>query len=81
VESGIKNAVTIAEHNGVPTFSWIGAKQRRSQQYAIFSTVLPEGWRGTADVSAHAGRIVVTERVAEAGGTDARTITLKAQNI
>lgn len=81
VESGIKNAVTIAEHNGVPTFSWIGAKQRRSQQYAIFSTVLPEGWRGTADVSAHAGRIVVTERVAEAGGTDARTITLRAQNI
>lgn len=80
VESGIKSAVTTAERNGRPTYSWIGARQRRSQHYAIFMAELPDGWRGTADVSAHDGSITITE-TASGAAVGARTITLRAQGI
>ena len=80
VESGIKNAVTTAERNGVPTYSWIGARQRRSQNYAIFLAELPEEWRGTADVCVCGGSIVITEVAAETA-IDGRTITLRAEGL
>jgi hypothetical protein len=80
VESGIKNAVKTTEHNGVPTYSWIGARQCRSQNYAIFLAELPERWCGTADVSVCGGRIVITEMASETA-VDARTITLRAEGI
>ena len=80
IESGIKNAVTKAEHNGVPTFSWIGARQRWSQRYVVFLAELPDAWCGTADVRASGGSIVITETASHAVA-DARTITLRAKDM
>lgn len=70
--NGVKNAVQQGRLFGVPTFSWIGGRAKRSQSYAIFMAPLPGGWRGTADVTANAGHIAITER--ETG----RMVMLKA---
>ena len=74
ISSSIKSAVAQGETDGVPTFSWIGPHAKRTQDYAIFLAEIPEGWRGTAEVEAGSGRVVITER----GGAGARTITLQA---
>jgi len=59
---GAKNAVTQGKNFGVPQYSWIDAKARRSQRYAIFLAEIPAGYRGVADLKAGNGEIVITEK-------------------
>ena len=48
----------------MPTFTWIGSKEKRTQQYAIFVAKLPAGaaWCGTADVVVDGGTVTIVER-------------------
>jgi len=59
---GAKNAVVRAKDFGVPEYSWIDGKAKRSQTYAIFLAEIPAGYRGVADLKAGDGQIVLTER-------------------
>jgi hypothetical protein len=70
--SGLRNAVTRGSVLGVPVYSWIEARQRRTQHYAFFLAAIPVGFKGVAGLSMETGRILLTER--ETG----RTISIKS---
>lgn len=72
---GVKAAVQESELLGTPTYSWIDSRATRSQGYAIFMAEIPSGWRGTADIAAGNGVILITEK--ETG----RTVSVKAAAI
>jgi hypothetical protein len=72
VVSGLRNAVSRGSVEGVPAYSWIEARERRSQKYAMFLAEIPVGFKGAGAVTAEDGRIIVTER--ETG----KTISIKA---
>jgi hypothetical protein len=59
---GIKQAVSEGKSMNVPTYGWIGPRERRSQSYAIFMAQVPRGWRGTADVFVKDGTIQIREK-------------------
>ncbi len=59
---GVKQAVSEGKSMNVPTFGWIGPREKRSQSYAIFMAEVPRGWRGTADISLKDGRIQIFEK-------------------
>ncbi len=62
VMPGIRSAVTPGSLFGVPTVSWIDARARRTQHYAVFLMQIPVGFQGVADLKAEAGAITITER-------------------
>jgi len=70
--AGLRNAVDRGSALGVPVFSWISARQRRTQAYAVFLAEVPLGFRGVADLREEGGKIVLTER-----GTG-KTIAIKS---
>jgi hypothetical protein len=70
--AGLRNAVDRGSALGVPVFSWISARQRRTQAYAVFLAEVPLGFRGVADLREEGGKIVLTER--ETG----KTIAIKS---
>jgi hypothetical protein len=70
--SGLRNAVERGSSLGVPVYSWIEARERRTQHYAFFLTEIPPGFKGVADLRTEGGRIVLTER--ETG----KTISIKS---
>jgi len=70
--SGLRNAVEKGSALGVPVYSWIEARQRRTQHYVFFLAEIPPGYKGVADLRTEGGRIVLTER--ETG----KTIALKS---
>lgn len=70
--SGLRNAVTRGSALGVPVYSWIEARQRRTQRYAFFLAEIPLGYKGVAALSIQNGQIILTER--ETG----KTITVKS---
>jgi hypothetical protein len=72
VVSGLRNAVDRGSTAGVPVFSWIEARQRRTQKYAFFLAEIPLGFKGVAALRAEGGRIVIAEK--ETG----RTIEVQA---
>ena len=59
---GLRNAVERGSVAGVPVFSWIDARQRRTQKYAFFLVQIPLGFKGVADLRIEDGRIVIAER-------------------
>jgi hypothetical protein len=69
---GLRNAVERGSALGTPVFSWIGAKQRRTQRYVIFLAEIPLGFKGVADLRTENGQIVVVER--ETG----KTVSIKS---
>jgi hypothetical protein len=70
--SGLRNAVERGSILGVPVYSWIEARQRRTQRYAFFLAEIPVGFKGVADLKTDNGRIVIVER--ESG----KTIAIKS---
>jgi hypothetical protein len=60
--SGLRNAVERGNSAGVPVYSWIEARQRRTQRYAFFLAEIPLGFKGVGDLREESGRIVITER-------------------
>jgi hypothetical protein len=59
---GIRNVVERGSSLGVPVYSWIQAKQRRSQSYTIFLAEIPLGFKGVSELKVEGGRIALTER-------------------
>ena len=70
--SGLRNAVERGSILGVPVYSWIEARQRRTQRYAFFLAEIPVGFKGVADLKVENGRILIVER--ESG----KTIAIKS---
>ncbi len=59
---GLRNAVERGRQLDVPVFSWLDARQRRSQSYAFFLAEIPIGFKGVADLRLGDGRITIVER-------------------
>jgi hypothetical protein len=59
---GARNAVMQGKNFGVPQYSWIGGRAKRSQTYSIFLAEIPTGFRGVADLKTENGFIVLTEK-------------------
>jgi hypothetical protein len=72
---GIRNAISGGNVFGVPVYSWIQARQRRTQSYAFFLAEIPLGFKGVADLRTEDGHIVIVER--ETG----KTITIKSARL
>lgn len=60
--SGLRNAVTQGASFGVPTYSWIAARQTLSQRYAIFLAEIPADFQGVAQLDVTPKEIVLVER-------------------
>jgi hypothetical protein len=59
---GIRNAIERGNLFGATVYSWIQARQRRTQTYAFFLAEIPPGFKGVADVRTEDGRIVIVEQ-------------------
>jgi hypothetical protein len=62
VISGLRNAVQRGSQLGTPVFSWIDARQTRSQKYAFFLADIPIGFKGVSNLRVENDRIVIVER-------------------
>ena len=62
VVGGLRNAVKTGSMFGVPTYSWIEARERRTQKYVIFLAEIPLGFKGVAALGTDNGKIVIEER-------------------
>ncbi len=69
---GLRGAIERGNILGVPIYSWIQARQRRTETYVFFLAEIPLGYKGVADVRTEEGRIVIVER--ETG----KTIAIKS---
>jgi hypothetical protein len=67
VIGGLRNAVQRGSQLGTPVFSWIDARQTRSQKYAFFLADIPIGFKGVSNLRIENDRIVIVER--ETGAT------------
>jgi hypothetical protein len=70
--SGLRNAVERGRDMGLPVYSWIEARQKRTQHYVFFLAEIPLGYKGVAKLRTDNGRIILTER--ETG----KTIAIKS---
>ena len=61
-DEGLRKSVERGQLLGVPTYRFIGAKQRLSTTFTIFLTEIPAGFAGTQDVRMQDGKIVLAER-------------------
>jgi hypothetical protein len=59
---GLKNAVQRGSQLGMPVFSWIDAREKRTQRYAFFLAEIPLGFKGVSDLRIDNDRIVIVER-------------------
>jgi hypothetical protein len=59
---GLRSAVDRGSELGVPVFSWIQARERRTQTYVFFLAEIPPGFQGVADLRLENGRIVIVEK-------------------
>ena len=62
IVGGLRNAVERGRQLDTPVFSWLDARQRRSQRYAIFLAEIPIGFKGVADLRVERDRIAIVER-------------------
>jgi hypothetical protein len=59
---GLPHVVNRGSLFGVPVFSWIDARERKSQTYVFFLAEIPLGFKGVAGLRTEGGQIVVVER-------------------
>jgi hypothetical protein len=69
---GLHSAVEHGAMLGAPVYTWIEARQRLTQRYAIFLAEIPLGFKGVSDLREERGSILIVER-----GTG-KVITLKS---
>jgi hypothetical protein len=62
IVGGLRNAVERGRQLDTPVFSWLDARQRRSQTYAMFLAEIPIGFKGVADLRVEGDRILIVER-------------------
>ena len=58
-DEGLRKSVERAHLLGVPTYSFIGARQRVSTTFTIFLQEIPQGFTGVRDVRIEKGKVVV----------------------
>lgn len=61
-DEGLRRSVERGSMFGVPSYRWIGARQRVSTTFTIFLREVPDGFAGVQNVRSEETRIVVTER-------------------
>ncbi|MBX3012825.1 MAG: hypothetical protein KF832_15015 [Caldilineaceae bacterium] len=61
-DEGIRASVERSSLFGVPTYQWIGARQRLKTTYTIFLAEIPPGFPGVQDVQRQDDHIIITER-------------------
>jgi hypothetical protein len=59
---GLQHAVARGSLSGVPVFSWIGARETKTQTYAFFLAEIPLGFKGVAELRLLEGQLVIVER-------------------
>jgi len=59
---GLQHAVARGSLAGVPVFSWIGARETKTQSYAFFLAEIPIGFKGVAELRLLEGQLVIVER-------------------
>ncbi len=59
---GLKKSVERGTLFDVPTYRWIGGRQRLETNFVIFLAEIPPGFAGVAEVTAKTGSIVIEER-------------------
>ena len=62
IVGGLRNAVERGRQLDTPVFSWLDARQRRSQSYAFFLAEIPIGFKGVEDLRIEGDRITMVER-------------------
>lgn len=61
-DEGLRKSVERSSLFGVPTYQWIGARQRIKTTYTILLAEIPRGFHGVQDIQTRPGQIVITER-------------------
>ncbi len=61
-DEGLRPSIERGQMFGVPTYKWIGGRQRVSTTFTIFLSETPVAFAGVQDVRSEDTRIVVTER-------------------
>jgi len=56
---GLKKAVERKSLFGVPSYTWIGGRERQSTEFLVFALEIPEGFAGVTDVEIQSGAPVV----------------------
>lgn len=59
---GLKHAIDRGSLFGAPVFSWIGAREIKTQSYAFFLAEIPIGFRGVSELGTQDGKLVIVER-------------------
>ena len=59
---GLQHAVERGSLFGAPVFSWLGAREARTQSYAFFLAEIPLGFRGVSELRMQDAQIVIVER-------------------
>jgi hypothetical protein len=72
-DEGLRKSVERAQMLGVPTYKFIGARQRVSTTFTIFLQEIPVGFAGVADVTLRDGRVAVRTKNQEPGTKELRT--------
>jgi hypothetical protein len=72
---GLKRSIDRGSMFGVPTFRWLGARERAKTTFVLFMAEIPSDFAGVADVAVRESSIEITER-----GSN-RRITLPASRI
>ena len=62
---GIRKSVQRGSFLGVPTFRWIGGREKLMAKYVLFLATIPSDFRGVRDVIARDGAITVFEQGSE----------------
>lgn len=61
-DEGLRASVDRGSLFDVPTYQWIGGRQRLKTTYTIFLTEIPTGFQGVQDLQRAQGQIVITEQ-------------------
>lgn len=61
-DEGLRKSVERAQLLGVPTYKFIGARQRLSTTFTMFVREIPTGFKGVRDVRIEDGKVVVESR-------------------
>ena len=61
-DEGLRKSVERAQLLGVPTYRFIGARQRSSSTFTIFLQEIAGGFKGVSSVAVENGKVVVKER-------------------
>lgn len=61
-DEGLRKSVERSSFLGVPTYQWIGGRQRLKTTYTLFLAEIPRGFQGVQDIQSQPGAIVITER-------------------